>query len=318
VSNTSTIMEEAWRHSLRDRLFPDECSDYSTEMESDDNGSNGSRVDPEGGGNTNPPSGTEETKIREAPKRHWGPITIQWSDGSTGSKLQHIHKWIQEHCDEATYQIERAATGQLHLQLAMSLKKKQRFTWLKRHFVPGAHLEITRAVEKAHDYCCKEESRVDGPWFWPLRVQTQVEDELENVELYDWQQEIKDIVAEKATSRTIYWYWEPDGGVGKTSFARHMAIKYDIAYFNEAKKSDIYNNYKGQPIIIFNLNSQVPVERLNFGVFETLKDGILYSGKYEGKTMVYNYPHIIIFANQPPYTTLNNRMVVRRIGEQQP
>lgn len=318
VDNTSTIMEEEWRHSLRDRLFPDECSDYSTDMESEPPGSSGSSVAPEGDGNTESPSGAEEQGKRGAGKRHWGPITIQWAHGSTGSKLQEVHKWIQEHCTAATYQIERAQTGQLHLQLALSLKKKQRFEWLKRHFMPEAHLEVSRAVEKAHDYCQKEESRVEGPWFWPPRATTNIKDPLQDIELYQWQQEIKEIITQEPDQRKIYWYWEPDGGAGKTTFARHIALQHDIAYFIKAKESDIYHNYKGQRIIIFNLNSQINIERLNYGIFETLKDGILYSGKYEGKTLVFDYPHIFVFANSPPNTTLNNRIQVQRVGQQQP
>jgi len=39
---------------------------------------------------------------------------------------------------------------------------------------------------------------------------------------------------------------------------------------------------------------------LNYGALEQIKTGLIFSGKYEGTQLVFNCPHVIVFANAPP------------------
>lgn len=61
-------------------------------------------------------------------------------------------------------QVERASTGQLHVQFTLGLRDPYRFSALKSMLLPGAHLEATRNVAAAVKYCQKETTRVAGPF----------------------------------------------------------------------------------------------------------------------------------------------------------
>jgi hypothetical protein len=39
---------------------------------------------------------------------------------------------------------------------------------------------------------------------------------------------------------------------------------------------------------------------INYGAIEQIKNGLVFSGKYEGAQLVFNCPHIFVFANVPP------------------
>jgi hypothetical protein len=39
---------------------------------------------------------------------------------------------------------------------------------------------------------------------------------------------------------------------------------------------------------------------VNYGAIEQIKNGLLFSGKYEGGQCVFNQPHVIVFANAEP------------------
>lgn len=59
-------------------------------------------------------------------------------------------------------------TGREHYQGFLQLVKPARFTRIKDILkCESAHLEKAKGTPvQAWDYCCKEESRVDGPWIY--------------------------------------------------------------------------------------------------------------------------------------------------------
>ncbi len=42
------------------------------------------------------------------------------------------------------------------------------------------------------------------------------------------------------------------------------------------------------------------VDYVNYGLLEQLKNGCMFSGKYEGGQFVFPIPHVVVFANQAP------------------
>ncbi len=42
------------------------------------------------------------------------------------------------------------------------------------------------------------------------------------------------------------------------------------------------------------------LDYINYGCIESIKNGCIYSGKYEGGKCIFRIPHTIIFANEEP------------------
>lgn len=271
---------------------------------------NSSKIAPGKDGNTDSSLPLSKKK-QNAERKHW-ILTIAWTDESKSPKG--LELWLRHHCERYVMQLERGEeTAYLHLQLSLTLKKKARLTWLKNHFRKDAHCEIIRNQEKAFDYCMKEETRVRGPWIYPSPATT-IEDPMDGLSMHNWQKEIIELVKTKPDARRIHWYWDPEGNKGKTTFAKHLWLHYDVCFLQNAKKADMAYAYNGEKIVICNLPRTCEAF-VSYDALESLKDGMIFSAKYESKTKVFDNPHVIVFANFEPETTKlsEDRWNVKRI-----
>lgn len=122
------------------------------------------------------------------------------------------------------------------------------------------------------------------------------------VELRPWQQECLDKVKEQG-DRKLLWVYDPKGNSGKTKLCKEMALHHDTAVFGNAGKKDLAYAYDGQPIVAFNL-TRTTEGRVNYESMESLKDGLMFSAKYESETKVYqNPPKMLVMSNTLPDTT---------------
>lgn len=255
---------------------------------------NSSTIAPAEDGNTKSSSASGKSK-QSAERKHW-ILTIKWNDTSKSPKC--LELWLRKWCDAYTMQLEEGESDYLHLQLALTLMKKKRLTWLKNHFRRDAHCEIIRNQDKAFDYCMKEDTRIKGPWIYPAPP-TEIQDPLAGLELYAWQQDIKNMLQDAPNARSICWFWDPDGNTGKTSFCKHLWLHYDVCFLQNAKKSDMAYAYNGEGIVLVNL-PRSSEGYVSYDALESLKDGMIFSAKYESGAKVFNNPHVLIFANFPP------------------
>lgn len=263
------------------------------------NSSNSSTLAPQDEGNTDPKRASSCVKKTKQPsgKTQW-IVTINVKDWNS-SNSSSLTQWIENHCTEAVWQVEKGESGNLHVQLTMVLKKKNRLTWLKRHFCQIAHLEEVVALEKAFDYCSKKETRILEPRYFPKPINAvAVEDELKYLEPYAWQKEILEIITTKPDKRKIYWYWDTSGCSGKTTLVRHILLNYDAILLDGAKR-DMAFAWNGEPIVLCNF-SRAREGKISYDGLESIKDGIVFSAKYESKQKVFNRPHLICFANWTP------------------
>jgi len=60
-------------------------------------------------------------------------------------------------------QLEKGEEGTPHIQFFVNCKKPTRISALKK-ICNKAHFEEVKINNGAHDYCMKEETRVEGPW----------------------------------------------------------------------------------------------------------------------------------------------------------
>lgn len=123
-----------------------------------------------------------------------------------------------------------------------------------------------------------------------------------------WQQNIIDIVAEEPDMRKIYWVVDRKGNSGKTWLAKYLWLKYR-GIVASGKKDNVFNQCKtwcennpnkmGFHLAIIDV-PRSNIDFISYTAIEKVKDGFLYSGKYEGGVCVFGYPHVIVFANEEP------------------
>ena len=135
-------------------------------------------------------------------------------------------------------QLEKGENGTPHVQFFVNLNPPQRLSALVKAF-PGSHFEKVKINNGAHDYCMKEDSRIEGPWqFGEKPVQRnnktdwqRVKDQAVNGDFNDIDPHVliqhynnlrrihtdlsPQTNAVRAEARTALWYWGPTG-TGKT------------------------------------------------------------------------------------------------------
>lgn len=231
-------------------------------------------------------------------------------------------------------------TGTPHLQGYVQFTKKLRLTGIKKLFGPDPHFEVaagTPAQNKA--YCSKGTDIVElGLPVIPgsaLQGTNQLYNQIiqcntwndviqlpeihnhvnyarevwtnkpimkqEGVILRPWQQHLFDLIMAPPDDRSIIWVYDPMGSKGKTFFAKYMMTNYNAFYCSPSKSTDILHSYNNQSIILYDIPRSVDEDYLNYGAIEKLKDGIVFSGKYNSGTKLrVGNAHVVIFSNSKP------------------
>lgn len=119
-----------------------------------------------------------------------------------------------------------------------------------------------------------------------------------------WQEELTAILSGEPNDRTVYWLWEPIGCVGKTTYCRWACARKwaGKAILVSGKADDMkyaIAESARKPRIVFN-NVPRAHSTVDWKGIEEIKDGIFFSGKYKSGQVIFDPPHIVIFANNPP------------------
>lgn len=205
------------------------------------------------------------------------------------------------------YGKEVGESGTPHLQGYLEFKNARSFSSIKK-ILPKAHLEKAKGSTKQnYDYCSKEGdfvSNIDFETFKDKMIKKCLV-EYENIIWKDWQAEILNILKGEPDRRIIHWYWDEEGNKGKSFLCKYIALNYDVIIC-DGKKDNVFNQVKNmfdekkQPAIILLDVPRTSLEYINYGVIEQLKNGLIYSGKYEGGICAFPIPHVICFANCSP------------------
>lgn len=118
------------------------------------------------------------------------------------------------------------------------------------------------------------------------------------IDLYDWQEYIVfDILGEPAHSRHVHLFIDPIGGGGKTTFMRYLMNKFkDVEVFSNGKSCDILYAVCAPKIAIFDF-ARSSDEFRPWSAVEQIKNGLVFSSKYDSITKSFAIPHVIIFTN---------------------
>lgn len=96
--------------------------------------------------------------------------------------------------------------------------------------------------------------------------------------------------------RTVNWFWEPDGGVGKSTFCTWMHTIHGALILRSTDAKDATFQYNDHPYVIFDIPR---TEEVNYATIEMFTDELISSNKYESCSKVC-LATIAVLANYPP------------------
>lgn len=206
-------------------------------------------------------------------------------------------------CKKYIFQEETGEKGTKHLQGSISLKVKARITELKK-IDDRIHWETTKNAEAADKYCCKEETR-SGRVFSHEKKKAFVRSS-SKFDAIEPRKDIISIIEKEPDNRTINWVWSDEGGVGKTSTCAYIEHNYEGVCIVNGKGADIKNQVinhiqAGNDLDVLIINvPRCNENHVSYAAIEEIKDGLIYSGKYEGGFANVEHPHVIVISNFAP------------------
>lgn len=202
-------------------------------------------------------------------------------------------------CDKLYYIIgqEVGDNGTPHLQGYIRSKGGIRFETIKK-LIPRAHIEHAKGSDEENFMYCSKQNK-----FITNDKKHRLLGLYNNIVWKPWQKNILDIIEEEPDNRKMYFIVDKKGNNGKSFLCKYIALtkKCIIA---DGKKNDIFNQIK-----TFDEMDEVPkivlldVPRdsenyVSYGAIEQIKNGLIYSGKYEGGQVIFDVPHVFIFSNE--------------------
>jgi len=208
---------------------------------------------------------------------------------------------------------EVGTSGTPHLQGALYFKNPRSFLRVCE-LLPGFHIERMRgSIWVNQRYCGKDLDYVCDGVIFTVSREAAILKGFRGVTFRPWQQRIIDLVdgyiPGESCDRTIYWYWEADGNVGKSFLCKYLVLKYKALVLS-GKESDIFNavniTLKDPNAALRLVLVDAPRSKagwLSYSAIEKVKDGLFFSGKYNSGDdghngmCVFNSPMCIVFAN---------------------
>jgi len=202
------------------------------------------------------------------------------------------------------FQEETGAKGTPHLQGILCFSKRVRPFNLGLN--KRIHWEGTRNVKASIAYCQKQETRTGEVYIRGIKPKYTLE---KGDWWKPWMDPIVEIVKSDPDHRTVYWWWDTDGNIGKTVFMKWLFMHTEGCIIVSGKAADMKNciiNYKEKngetPRTILVSIPRSSMDYISYTGLEEIKDMFFFSGKYEGGMVCGPNPHLIIMANEPPNT----------------
>jgi len=122
---------------------------------------------------------------------------------------------------------------------------------------------------------------------------------LPEIELKEWQTQLAEVLGTTPDDRIIHIIVDPVGGAGKTTFCRWLLNKFDgVELFGSGKGADIAYAVGEPKIALFDF-ARSQDEFRPWGIVEQVKNGIVFSSKYNSGQKYFKSPHVVVFTNSP-------------------
>ena len=205
------------------------------------------------------------------------------------SLIEDFKKSLTEKCRGWIFGYEVGSNGTPHLQGYLEFNSKSRP--MECFKIKAIHWEKCKGTKEDNIKYCSKDGKYEYFNFRPLKLITN---------LYPYQSEIIDIIKKEPDERTIHWFWDKKGNIGKTSFTKYLMYHYN-AVLLEGKKNDILYvaSLNDSNIYIYDIERSLE-GFVSYGAIEKIKNGCYMSSKYESSVILRNCPHVIIFSNFEP------------------
>jgi len=239
-----------------------------------------------------------------SPAKHWFLTHNNYTKECI--KLLCASSSIKRYC----FQEEMSESGTPHLQGHFEFTRKIRpVGFFKGTPLQKAHWEKTQNRLAAIHYCSKLDTR-NGQTYkkgFPKSVFRKPKCITQDM-LYPWQKHIVDECQQIPDDRTINWYYENKGNVGKSAMVKYLCI-HENAMLISGKGADIKYQIASAEffpdIIVYDI-PRTAEGYVNYTALEEIKNGIFSSPKYESKMVIMPTPHVYCFANfEPNLTTMS-------------
>lgn len=241
------------------------------------------------------PGNTESGSSKQSIQASYWCFTYNNYDVEQIEMIETIFRHV---CDWYVFQEEMGESGTKHLQGVMKLKKRARLTEMKKVWDGSIHWEITKSVKASVVYCTKLETRSGKVFAHGIKIPEVVKVQ----EPYGWQKWVmEEIINKPPHEREIVWLWEPTGNFGKSTFVKYLQVKKNAIEVG-GKAGDIFNvltRCTDKSLVVIDA-PRCMMDHVSYQAIEKVKNGAFFSGKYEGKTCLFNTGHVLVFANQEP------------------
>lgn len=166
--------------------------------------------------------------------------------------------------------------------------------------IKGGEFDLKRLRDEHPDVCAK----------YPRFVRELIGDhkplpEIEDHELHIWQRDLERTLSAPPNDREIIFVVDELGNQGKTWFAKHYCKKHkDAQYMEPGKKADMAYALETTKRVLFVNVTRQQVEHMQYSFYESVKDGLVFSPKYESGMKYLDKMHVVILMNQQPDMTL--------------
>lgn len=116
----------------------------------------------------------------------------------------------------------------------------------------------------------------------------------------DWQNLLLEELKGDPHPRKIIWYYDQSGAAGKSTIVRHLITRAE-AISLKGRIADMAYAYNGERAVFFDISRTMADNMDHLYQFaEDLKNGSVFSTKYESRTKTFKAPHVVFMSNSLP------------------
>lgn len=181
---------------------------------------------------------------------------------------------------------------------------------------PGKRSDLDAFVEAVKGGLrCKRKAREEFKevvakyprWCYDI-LADQTEISVEDHPLLPWQIELNSMLAEEPNDRQVLFVVDHEGNKGKTWFAKHYCKNHvNAQYLEPSKKADMaYALQDNLRVLFLNISrtSDSKNQEYLYSFIESVKDGMVFSPKYESRMKYFSNVHVVVMMNTDPDVNL--------------